>query len=94
MTLSNEILKEIEDLSYRYMLVEEISIITDVSIDDLMAEGTEARKAFLRGRLMRKAEFNESLIQLSKQLSSPAMMMENKLAEGTRINDLRYEINR
>lgn len=94
MTPTEEILKEVESLAYRYMSIDEIALITGVPVGDIADGETPTGTAFLRGRLMRKAEFNESLIQLSKQLSSPAMMMENKLAESTRINDLKHETHR
>ena len=34
---------------------------------------------FMTGRIKRKAEFHDSIIQLSKQLSSPAMQIEQKI---------------
>ena len=92
--MGEELLQEIESFAYRYMLIDEIAVITGVPASDIADPDGPAGQAFLRGRLKRKAEFNDSLIQLSKQLSSPAMVIENKLAENTRINDMKQEAYR
>ena len=80
-------IKEIESFAYRYLSRQEVSIITGVPLEKLIGQETEESLAFLRGRLIRKAEFHESIIQLSKQLSSPAMQIEQKIAEQTFLND-------
>ena len=80
-------IKEIENFAYRYLSRQEVSIITGVPLEKLIGQETEESLAFLRGRLIRKAEFHESIIQLSKQLSSPAMQIEQKIAEQTFLND-------
>src|SRR3546814_2930908 len=79
--LTDEQLQEIESFAYRYMLIGEIALITGVDAAQLADPDGPAGQAFLRGRLKRKAEFHESLIQLSKQLSSPAMVIENRSEE-------------
>lgn len=84
--LSNEILEEIELLAYRYMLKDEIIIITE--IDEQQSQSPEFDKAFKTGRLKRKADFNGKLIALSDQLSSPAMNIENQLAADTAVKDM------
>ena len=84
---SSEVLNEVTDFAYKYLLKQEISVITDVNIEDLNEPSHPAGQAFLKGRYMRKAEFNASVISLSKQLSSPAMAIESKIAESTFLND-------
>ena len=86
---SAELLAEVEGLSYRYMLKHEICLITGVSLNDINDPDHPIGIAFLKGRYRRKAEFNDSLIQLSKQLSSPAMAIESKVAEHTWLNDMK-----
>lgn len=86
---SQEQLLEIENFAYCYMLREETAIITGVDLDSLIDQECAAGIAFLRGRLKRKAEFHNNLIQLSKQLSSPAMTIEHKIAQDTYLNDIR-----
>lgn len=84
---SEEVLKEIETFAYQYLTREEISIITGVKIELLRDLEDEAGKAFMKGRLLRKAEYHQSVINLSKQLSSPAMLIESKIAAETYLND-------
>jgi glutamate synthase domain-containing protein 3 len=86
---SLEVLAEVEDFAYRYMQRGEIAIITGVDEADIGDQGCHVGQAFLRGRLKRKAELNGSIIQLTKQLSSPAMAIEYKIAEQTYLNDLK-----
>lgn len=83
--ISNEKLDEIELLAYRYMLKDEIILIAELNQDE--ASSMEFEKAFLTGRLKRKADFNGKLIALSDQLSSPAMNIENQLAAETALKD-------
>ncbi len=80
-----ELLQEIEELAYCYMKLDEITIITEIQAE-LMAK-PEFMLAFKKGRLKRKAEFNSKLIQLSNQLSSPAMNIESEIAKETYLND-------
>lgn len=87
MTGSKE--KEIEHFAYRYLDKEEIAIVVGIPLDQLIDPEHSFGKAFMKGRLMRKAEFNDSVIRLSSQLSSPAMAIEQKIAEQIYINDLR-----
>lgn len=84
---SEEVLKEIETFAYQYLTREEISMITGVEVESLRDLENEAGKAFMKGRLLRKAEYHQSIINLSKQLSSPAMLIESKIAEQTYLND-------
>lgn len=85
--LSEDILNEIQTFAYQYLTREEISIITGVEDESLRDLENEAGKAFMKGRLLRKAEYHQSVINLSKQLSSPAMLIESKIAEQTYLND-------
>jgi len=82
-------LKEIEDFSYRYLRINEIALVTGVELDLFKEEGHAVYMAFHKGRLIRKAEYNEKLIQLSNQLSSPAMALEKALAEDVKLDDLK-----
>ena len=84
---SEEELKEVETFAYQYLTREEIEIITGISSELLRNLECEVGKAFIKGRLLRKAEYNQSVINLSKQLSSPAMLIESKIAEQTYLND-------
>ena len=86
---NNDKTEEIQGFAYCYLSKEEIGIITGIDPLDLNDTDHAHYRAFMKGRLMRKAEFNNSLIQLSKQLSSPAMAIEYKIAENTHLNDLK-----
>lgn len=85
--LSESLLSEIEGFAYKYLLKNEIALITGVSLEHLNDPDHAAGIAFLKGRYLRKAEFNGNIIQLSKQLSSPAMAIEHKIAESVYLND-------
>lgn len=87
--MNKSVINEIESLAYRYLSREEISAVTETELSDLRDKEHPHYRAFIKGRLLRKAEFNHSLIQLSKQLSSPAMAIEYKIAEQTHLNDLK-----
>lgn len=82
-------LKEIEDFAYRYLRINEIALVTGVDLNLFKEEDHVVYKAFHKGRLIRKAEFNEKLIQLTNQLSSPAMALEKALAEDVKLDDLK-----
>lgn len=84
-----ELLNEVEQFAYKYLTKPEIALVTDVPVDVINDPCHAAGKAFLKGRLKRKAEFNGKLIQLSNQLSSPAMAIEYKIAESTHLTDQR-----
>ena len=86
---TNETLQEVQDFAYKYMSREEIATITGVDLPRLMDREDAAGLAFIKGRLLRKAEFNHSLIRLTNQLSSPAMAIEHKIQEQTFLNDLK-----
>jgi hypothetical protein len=81
----NEI-QEIENLAYRYMLKHEIATIICLSEEVIFSE-QEAINAFNKGRLLRKADLNGKIIELSNQLSSPAILLETKLSDETFLND-------
>jgi hypothetical protein len=80
-------LAEIESFAYLYLEKHEIALITGCDIESLNNEYSAECKAFITGRLKRKAEFNRSLIRLTDQLSSPAMAIEHKLATTVQVND-------
>ena len=86
MQITEEQLKEIEELSHCYMQLDEIALITEIPLE-VIENDDLAHKHFIIGRLKRKAEFNGKLIQLSNQLSSPAMNIESKIAEETYLKD-------
>lgn len=79
--------EEIENLSYRYMLKHEICTMTGANLEAMNDPDHLVGIAFLKGRYRRKAEYNDSVIKLSKQLSSPAMAIESKIAENAWLND-------
>lgn len=85
--MMDEVSKEVEYYSYRYLDKKEIAIVTGALMECLNDPDHPIGRAFLAGRYKRKAEFNDSVIQLSKQLSSPAMQIEQRIAEQTFIND-------
>lgn len=76
-----EELQEIQDLAYKYMTMEEIALIREIDIDDLRDKDHPFGRAFLKGKLLRKAAFNHAVIRLSDQLSSPAQAIELKIAQ-------------
>lgn len=82
-----KVLNEIESFAYRYISKEEIALVCAISLDGLRNPEHPYGRAFMTGRIKRKAEFHDSIIQLSKQLSSPAMQIEQKIAEHVFIND-------
>lgn len=85
---SEQLLKEIEGFAYSYLSKQNIALITGVILDELEDDGGPIMIAFYTGRLKRKAEFNNEVIALSKQLSSVAMNIEAKLAEQSRLEDM------
>jgi hypothetical protein len=88
MALSKEELQEVEDFAYKYLEKKEIAII--LGIKDLSVfekEEDPVYIAFMTGRLKRKAQFNDNVIKLSDQLSSPAQNIEAGLAKTIYLND-------
>lgn len=85
--MMEKLYEEIEYYAYRYLDKKEISIITGALLECLDDSAHPVGRAFLSGRYKRKAEFHDSIIQLSKQLSSPAMQIEQKIAEQIFLND-------
>jgi len=90
MEYTDELLTEIQEFAHCYMLKAEIAIITGADIWDINDKEHPAGIAFLKGRLLRKAEFNTAVIKLTGQLSSPAMAIEHKMAESVYLNDMRH----
>lgn len=89
MTEETDLYKEIEDFAYKYLRKEDISIITGVPVDELSDPDSEAGKAFLKGRLIRKAEYNFNVMKLTDQLSSPAMAIEHKISLDAYLDDIK-----
>ena len=89
MEYSSEQLAEIENFAYLYLERHEIAIITGANASDMADEQSPAYLSFQKGRLRCKAEYNSAVINLRKQLSSPAMAIEQKIAEAAYLNDLR-----
>ncbi|WP_374949617.1 hypothetical protein [Mucilaginibacter sp.] len=91
MAITNEQLVEIESFAGPgYMSKADITIICSLdeqSAKNLSDPKTDEGKAFLKGRLKRKAEFNMSVCRLSDQLSSPAQAIELKLSKDIFLND-------
>lgn len=86
---SEELLKEVEHFSYLYLTSKEISLVTGIDREELQDYECEAGKAFIKGRLLRKAEYHQAVITLSKQMSSPAMLIESKIAEQSSLNEFK-----
>jgi hypothetical protein len=87
MEATEEQLQEIEDFAYKYLQKKEIALILDFDATLLEDGDHPIFKAFWRGRLKRKAQFNFNVIQLSDQLSSPAQNIEAKIAENIYLDD-------
>jgi hypothetical protein len=79
-------LQEIEDFSYRYLELADIALIVGIAVNEF-TDDSKYLRAFKVGRLKRKAKFNENIIKLTDQLSSPSMAIEQKMAEQAKIND-------
>lgn len=84
--LDDKLLEDIETYAYRYMLKSEIEIILGAT-SDIWIDEVEAVNAFNRGRLKRKADLNGKIIELSNQLSSPAILLEKTVSVETFLND-------
>ena len=82
-------IREVQDFAYVYLSAEDIALVTGVEIELIKDESTIYGQAFLKGRILRKAEYHKSVIDLSKQLSSPALLLEAKIAEQTYLNDFK-----
>lgn len=86
--INEETLTEIEGFAQCYLSKSEIALITGISIDEFKDEASSAFGAFQKGRLLRKSQFNRAVMRLCDQLSSPAMLIEVKLAEKAQLNDI------
>jgi hypothetical protein len=88
MQASEEQLQEIERFAYLYLSREEIALVVGLSAADLLKDAeTPVGIAFQKGRIRRRADYNNSIIKLADQLSSPAQAIEAKLAQTTYLND-------
>jgi len=87
--VNDQTLKDIEDFAYAYMSKDETALFAGIDAINLEDEKSPEGKAFVIGRLKRKVKFNQVIMALSDQLSSPAMAIELKLAEKTYLNDIR-----
>lgn len=79
--LSEELVKEIEELAGLFFSPEEVELITGCNVDD-----PAFIKAYKRGSLKSEAELRRSIIQLAKDGSSPAQAMANKMVESNKRN--------
>jgi hypothetical protein len=85
---SPEQLAQIEEFASLYLSKKEIALVMNIPDPSMLGdEDTKVGKAFLKGRIMRKAQFHRNITALSDQLSSPAQAIESKLAESTFLND-------
>lgn len=89
MELNEQQLTDIENFAYLYMSKAEIAIIVEIPFGEFTDPDSKAFTAFQKGRLKRKAEYNGAVINLTKQLSSPAMAIEREIAQAAYLNDLR-----
>lgn len=71
--VDDKILGEIEELSSLLFTQEEISIITNVKIEDLNFENSVESKAFLKGRLQTKVILRRAVLEMAKNGSSEAI---------------------
>ncbi|MBC8053751.1 MAG: hypothetical protein H7Y13_11870 [Sphingobacteriaceae bacterium] len=83
-----KICEEIEGFAYKYLSADEIAVIVDVDVLEILDRTTVYGKAFLKGKLLRKAKFNDNVIRLSDQLSSPAQAIELKIAEAAALGGI------
>ena len=78
-----ELCKEAERLAGLTFTDEEIAIVLEREPDDLSAEVDERKtplaRAIVRGRLLIKAEVNNSIIKLAIRGSSPAQQMAKEM---------------
>lgn len=79
--LSEELVKEIEELAGLFFSPEEVELITGCNGED-----PSFQKAYKRGCLKSEAELRKSIIQLAKDGSSPAQAMANKMVESNKRN--------
>lgn len=74
--LSEEKLKEIEELAGLFFTIEEIEEITDAR-----NESKEWQKAYRKGSLLEEAKLRKSIISLAHDGSSPAQTLAWKMLE-------------
>lgn len=76
MNLTQEQLKQIEELANRTIPVQLIAAAIEVDelelIDEICLHGTEARKAYLKGMLQQMVQTREAIIKAAHNGSNPA----------------------
>lgn len=91
MTVTNEILLEIEEMAGLFMTPKAISIIVGIDEDDfkdeLEDEDSLIYKHFHRGHFKAEAELRTAVMRLAKQGSSPAQTLALKLWEQSKTAD-------
>jgi hypothetical protein len=71
--LDDKILGEIEELSSLLFTQEEISIITNVKIENMNFENSVESRAFQKGRLQTKVILRKAVLEMAKNGSSEAI---------------------
>lgn len=91
MTLTNEILLEIEEMAGLFMTPKAISIIVGIDESDFVDELDDADSAiykhYYRGHYKAEAELRTAVMRLAKQGSSPAQTLALKLWEQSKTAD-------
>lgn len=91
MTVTNEILLEIEEMAGLFMSPKAIAIIIGVDEDDfrdeLEDEDSSVYQHFYRGLYKAEAELRSAVMRLAKQGSSPAQTLALKLWEQSKTAD-------
>ncbi|WP_428663493.1 hypothetical protein [Runella sp.] len=91
MTLTNEILLEIEEMAGLFMTPKAISIIVGIEesdfMDELEDEDSAIYKHYYRGHYKSEAELRTAVMRLAKQGSSPAQTLALKLWEQSKTAD-------
>lgn len=82
-------LDEIEELSSLLFTPEEISVITDVKVEDLIKENSVESRAFQKGRLQTKVILRKAVLEMAKNGSAEAI----KIVESI-FNKLEVQSNR
>jgi hypothetical protein len=93
MEWNDEMLQELTDFSKLPSFTsKEVAVALGLDVElflvEIMNPTSPIAKAFLRGRLLAKAELDKRIQTLSKQGSGPAQTLELKLRRETQINQL------
>lgn len=91
--LTEDQLKELEDLAAVWFTIEEIATILQVDKLDLSTHifrtpASEASKAFNRGRLRSEAETRAAVFKAAADGSSPAQTLALKIIADTKLKEL------